>query len=176
MTAWLAVGALMVPPPAGAQEEVAQAPAKPAPAPYTGMKKRIAVAKFDAGGTYAAQVGKLIDAQMLIVGSVTEFEQAEKGSGLGIGLSGPLAGIGLGGKVVEGHVGMDIRLVDTTTGQVLTSKRAEARVSASDVSLTISTRDADFGGDAFNKTPLGQARRSAIEEAVALIVGERDGP
>jgi hypothetical protein len=54
MTAWLAVGALMVPPAAGAQEEVAPAPAKPAPAPYTGVKKRIAVAKFDAGGTYAA--------------------------------------------------------------------------------------------------------------------------
>jgi len=113
---------------------------------------------------------------MLIVGSVTEFEQAEKGGGLGIGLSGPLAGIGLGGKVVEGYVGLDIRLVDTTTGQVLTSKRTEARVSASDVSLKISTRDVDFGGDAFNKTPLGQATRSAIEEAVALIVGERDGP
>lgn len=34
-------------------EELAQAPAKLAPAPYTGVKKRIAVAKFDAGGTYA---------------------------------------------------------------------------------------------------------------------------
>ena len=54
MTAWLAVAFLMVPPPAGAQEEVAPAPAKRAPAPYTGVKKRNAVAKFDAGGTYAA--------------------------------------------------------------------------------------------------------------------------
>ena len=54
VTAWLAVGSLMVPPPVRAQEEVTPAPAKPAPAPYTGVKKRIAVAKFDAGGTYAA--------------------------------------------------------------------------------------------------------------------------
>jgi len=29
-------------------------PAKPAPAPCTGVKKRISVTKFDAGGTYAA--------------------------------------------------------------------------------------------------------------------------
>lgn len=226
MTAWLAVGFLMVPPPAGAEEEAA--PAKPAPAPYTGVKKRISVAKFDAGGAgagyftgwdiggglsaqlttalvgsgrfvvveravlgeiqreqqvgaqrlgateTAAQAGKLIDAQMLIVGSVTEFEQAEKGGRMGIGLSGPLAGIGVGGGAVEGRVGMDIRLVDTTTGQVVTSKRVEARVSASDVSLKISTHNMDFGGDAFDKTPLGQATRSAIEEAVALIVGEME--
>jgi len=54
VAAWLAVGSLMVPPPAGAQEKVAPAPAKPAPAPYTGVKKRIAVAKFDAVGAYAA--------------------------------------------------------------------------------------------------------------------------
>jgi hypothetical protein len=54
MTAWLAVAFLMVPPPAGAKEEVARPPAKPAPGPYTGVKKRIAVVKFDAGGTYAA--------------------------------------------------------------------------------------------------------------------------
>jgi curli biogenesis system outer membrane secretion channel CsgG len=29
-------------------------PAKPAHVPYTGVKKRISVTKFDAGGTYAA--------------------------------------------------------------------------------------------------------------------------
>jgi curli biogenesis system outer membrane secretion channel CsgG len=228
MTAWLAVGCSpMVPPSTGTQKEVAPAPAKPAP--YTGVKKRIAVAKFDAVGTYAgdftgsdigggvaaqlttalvesgrfvvveraalseiqreqelgaqrlapqgtaAQVGNLLDAQMLVVGSVTEFEQAAKGGGMDMGLSGPLAGIGLGGKSVEGHVGMDIRLVDTTTGQVVTSKRVEARVPSRDVSLKITTlQGVEFGGDAFNKTPLGQATRSAIEEAVALIVGEME--
>ncbi|MFZ3207474.1 MAG: CsgG/HfaB family protein, partial [Geobacteraceae bacterium] len=123
----------------------------------------------------AVQVGTLIDAQMLVVGSVTDFEQAAKGGGLGIGLSGPLAGIGLGGKAVVGHVGMDIRLVDTTTGQVVTSKHVEARLSARDVSLKIiSLKGVEFGGDAFNKTPLGQATRSAIEDAVALIVGEME--
>ena len=36
----------------GAQEEVAPAPTKPAP--YTGVRKRITVAKFDAGGAGAA--------------------------------------------------------------------------------------------------------------------------
>lgn len=227
VTTWLAVGSLIVPHPVGAQEEVVPVPTKPAP--YTGVKKRIAVAKFDTvlshapyfigldiGGGVAAQlttalvtsgrfvvverailgeiqreqqlgaqrlttqgtgtqVGNLIDAQMLIVGSVTEFEQATKGGGLGIGLSGLMGSIGLGGKAVEGHVGMDIRLVDTTTGHVLTSKRVESRMSASDVSLKIITpQGVEFGGDAFNKTPLGQAARKAIEDAVALIVGEME--
>lgn len=224
----LPVGFLVGPLPAGAQEEVAPAPAKPPPAPYTGVKKRIAVAKFDAGGTGAihfsgwdiggglaaqlttalvrsgrfvvveravlsdiqreqqlatprlatpenpAPVGTVVDAQMLIVGSVTEFEQAEKGGGMGLGLGGLLGGLELGGKAVEGYVGIDIRLIDTTIGQVLTSKRVEARVAESDASLKISARNMEFGGDTFNKTPLGRATRSAIEKAVALIVGEME--
>lgn len=226
MTAWLAVGSVMVPPLAGAQQEIA--PAKQASAPFAGEKKRIAVAKFDAVGAYAAnfmgvdigggmaaqlttalvesgrfvvveratlgdiqreqqlgaqrqapqeavaRAGGIIDAQMLIVGSVTEFEQAASGGGLNIGLSGPLAGIGFGGKTVEGHVGMDIRLVDTTTGQVVTSKRVEARVPESSVSFSVTKRGMEFGGDAFNKTPLGVATRKAIEDAVAIIVKEME--
>lgn len=226
MTAWLAVGFLIAPSLSCAPVPVQLAPA---PAPYTGVKKRIAVAKFDAvvisaahftgwdiGGGLAAQlttalvesgrfvvverailsdilreqqlgaqrlvpketaaqVGKLIGAQVLIVGSVTEFEQAEKGGSLGIGLGGRSMGLGLGGQAIEGHVGMDVRLVDTTTGQVLTSKRVEAKASATGVSLTVDTRDVTFGGDAFYKTPIGQAARQAIHEAVALIVREMEG-
>lgn len=62
------------------------------------------------------------------------FEQAEKGGKLGIGL---------GGGGGEGRVGMDIRLVDTTTGQVVTSRRVEARVTENDGSLKIITCDKD---------------------------------
>lgn len=62
------------------------------------------------------------------------FEQAGKGGKLGIGL---------GGGGVEGRVGMDIRLVDRTTGQVVTSRRVEARMSENDGSLKIITCDKD---------------------------------
>lgn len=126
------------------------------------------------GSGTAGPVGKLIDAQMLIAGSVTEFEQAAKGGGMSIGLAGAFSGARMGRKVVEGHIGMDIRLVDTTSGQVLISKRVEARVPESDVSVTLSVRDVNFDGDTFKKTPLGKATRDAIEKAVALIIKEME--
>lgn len=121
-----------------------------------------------------APTGRLIDAQMLIAGSVTEFEQAAKGGGMSIGVGGMFSGASMGRKVVEGHLGMDIRLIDTTTGQVLVSKHVEARVPESNVSVTLNVRDVNFGGENFKKTPLGKATREAIEKAVDLIIQEME--
>ena len=69
---------------------------------------------------------------------------------------------------------MDIRLIDTTNGQVLISKRVEARVPESNVSLDMTIRDINFGGESFKRTPLGKATRIAIEKAVALIIAEME--
>jgi curli biogenesis system outer membrane secretion channel CsgG len=223
MTAWLAVGALMVPPPAGAQEEVAPAPAKPAPAPYTGVKKRIAVAQFDAIGSFvaqygawdiggglaaqlttalldsgqfivveraelasvlreqdmasqkivsketAAQVGRLLGAQLLVRGSVTEFDQQAGGSKFRLGIGMGMIGSALSRETVNGVVGMDIRLIDTTTGQIIQSHHVEAKISQTGLSADINVSQVTFGGDAFNKTLLGQATREAIAQGVLFI-------
>jgi len=64
---------------------------------------------------------------------------------------------------------MDIRLIDTTTGEVVKSQRLESKISQTAVSADINVNQVSFGGDTFNKTPLGQATRQAIAKAVALI-------
>ena len=116
----------------------------------------------------------LTDAQILIVGSVTEFEQAARGGGLNIGLNIPIGNLGVAGKSIEGHIGMDIRLINTANGHVISSKRVEAKVPSSQVTMGLVKEGMVFGGDAFNKTPLGLATRQAIEKAVGLIVREME--
>jgi len=118
----------------------------------------------------AAQVSRVLGAQLLIRGSITEFDQRAGGGGLRLGAGTGMFGGAVGGQTTEGIVGMDVRLIDTTSGQVIQSHRAEAKVSAAGISADINIRQVTFGGDKFNKTVLGQATRKAIEQAVAFII------
>jgi curli biogenesis system outer membrane secretion channel CsgG len=117
----------------------------------------------------ASQVGKMLGTQLLIAGAVTEFEQQAGGGGLRLGIGSGIFGGALGGTTTNGIVGMDIRLIDTTTGQVVSSHRAEGKVSQTGVTADVGVKFMTFGGDAFNKTPLGQATRQAIAQGVTLI-------
>jgi len=114
----------------------------------------------------SAKVGQVLGAQILIRGAVTEFEQAESGGGAGIGFR----GFNIGGKSSNAHVGIDIRLIDATSGQVLTSHNAVGKAESSGVAIGVSRGVVDFGADSFKNAPIGQATRQAIEAAVNFIV------
>ncbi len=114
----------------------------------------------------SAKVGQVLGAQILIRGAVTEFEQEESGGGGGIGYG----GFRIGGKSSNAHVGIDIRLIDSTSGQVLTSHNAVGKAESSGISVGVSRGLVDFGADSFKNAPIGQATRQAIEDAVSFIV------
>ncbi len=114
----------------------------------------------------SAKVGQVLGAQILIRGAVTEFEQAESGGGAGIGFR----GFNIGGKSSNAHVGIDIRLIDSSSGQVLTSHNAVGKAESSGIAVGVSRGMVDFGADSFKNAPIGQATRQAIEEAVNFIV------
>jgi len=119
----------------------------------------------------AVRVGKMSGAQILIKGEITEFEPTTSGSGMTIGLGFirvPL-GVRLGGESQTAQVAMDVRLIDASTGQVLQSHRVEGKADTSGFSVGLDNRWASIGGDHVSKTPLGQATRQALTEAVALI-------
>jgi curli biogenesis system outer membrane secretion channel CsgG len=118
----------------------------------------------------SAQVGQLLGAQILIRGAVTEFEQRAGGGGLRLGVGVPGVGGTVGGQTTTGVVGLDLRLIDTTTGEVLQSVRAEAKLERRGITGDINVQMVTFGGDAFDKTVLGQATRQAIETGVQKIV------
>ncbi len=113
----------------------------------------------------SAQTGKLVSAQILVKGTVTEFENSATGSQNGVGFG----GFKIGNKREEAQVGLIIRLIDTTTGEVLASQRVEGKAAAGGMSFGMNVAGVGFGTSGFKKTPLGKAVQMAIDNAVALI-------
>ena len=117
----------------------------------------------------SARTGKATSAQILVKGTVTEFEEQSGGSGTGVKLP---FGLSLGGKKGEAHVGVIVRLIDTTTGQVLDSQRVEGKAKSGGFKLGVDIGGVGFGTDSFKKTPLGKAMQIAIDNAVAFIAAK----
>lgn len=116
----------------------------------------------------SARTGLATSAQVLVKGTITEFEAKSGGGGSGINLM----GLKLGAKKGEAHVGVIVRLIDTTTGQVLQSQRVEGKAKSGGFNLGLDINGIGFGTDGFNKTPLGKATQIAIDNAVEFIASK----
>jgi hypothetical protein len=116
----------------------------------------------------SAKTGKLSSAQILIKGTITEFEGKSEGSGSGFGYMGLRINI----KKAEAHIGLIIRLIDTTTGQVLDSHRVEGKAKSGGFKIGLDIHGVDFGTGAFKKTALGKATQIAIDNAVEFIAAK----
>ena len=124
-----------------------------------------------AQGTAGPNAGAVIPAQYLIVGAVTELSAGDKGSNVGIGIGGLPRGLfgGLSLNGQKGLVAMDLRLVNTRTGQVEDSFSVRKELSSTSIGLTGGYKAISIGGNQFWSTPLGEAMRAALDEAVARI-------
>ena len=116
----------------------------------------------------AAKIGKILGARYLIYGTVNEFEYSKGGEGGAV----RIGGLRVGASGAKAHIGMDVRIVDAVTSEILFSTRSTADANRSGFKVGYS--GADFGADlgAFQKTPLGEATRKAIEDAVAKMVSQ----
>jgi len=114
----------------------------------------------------AAQIGQITGAQYLVMGTVSAFESntSDTGGGLSFG------GISIGGKKGEAYMAIDLRVVDTTTSEVVHSRTVEGRASSSGISLGLFK--SGFGGRLKNenKTPTGKAIRAGLVEASDYLV------
>jgi curli biogenesis system outer membrane secretion channel CsgG len=109
----------------------------------------------------AAKAGKLTGAQYLVTGQVSAYEENVTGTGGGI----RVRGIGVGGSKAEAYIAIDLRVVNTTTGEIAHTRTVEARSSSK--SIGVSASHGGIGGD-FNKmekTPAGKAIRACLIEA-----------
>ena len=123
----------------------------------------------------AARPGQLIGASAIVRGVVTKYQAAASGSGVSV--SGPLASIlpfldpiaGL--KRTTAMMEISLRLIDTTTGQVISTSTAQGSASSTGVNLRLVNPNTGLsvGGEAFQTTPIGQAGEQAIVKAVELI-------
>lgn len=129
-------------------------------------EQQMTLSNVTAGGSIAPLLG----AQTFIRGSITQFDQREKGGGLSLGLSLPGLKGGVGRRQATGHVAIDLRLIDAASGTVITTVRVEKRIKSSSLALQGQSGAVTFGGDQFDQTSLGRASREAIADAVARII------
>ena len=118
----------------------------------------------------SAKIGKMLNSQVLVRGAVTEFEQTSGGGGQGFSY----AGVSLGLAQAKAHIALNIRLYDTTTGEVIDSVRVEGNANRSSIAAGGNVGGVGFGTSQFSKTPLGSACQEAIEKAVAFIAQKMD--
>jgi len=130
-------------------------------------------AQTGAGGP---QRGKIKTADLVITAAVTEFEPQASGGSAGIGGgggvgSGILGGL-LGAALNKAHMALDIRIVDTSTSEVLAATRVQGQ--ATDVAggfMTGFMGGWGLGGglSVYANTPMEKAIRVCIIEAVRYI-------
>jgi len=107
-----------------------------------------------------AKIGQLTGAQYLVLGTVTAFEKGVKGTRGGVGLR----GVRVGGKKEDAYVAVDLRVVDSTSGEIKFVRSVEARTSSKGINLGL--YKGGFGGNLAkeSKTPTGKAIRAVIVE------------
>ena len=130
--------------------------------------------------TSAAKIGKLLGGDAILVGSITEFGNETKKTGLG-GAGGGFGGFGLGGlshSNSKANVGIDARLVNVDTGEILAVAEGTGQSSRSSTSMTggggnwhgFGAGNADFGSSDFQSTIIGEATKAAVDKLTADLV------
>lgn len=140
------------------------------------QEQELSASGVSQAGSGGPQRGKIKTADLIITAAVTEFEPQASGGKAGIGGgggvgSGILGGL-LGAALNKAHMALDIRIVDTSTSEVLAATRVQGQ--ASDISGSIMA--GFFGGwalggglSAYSNTPMEKAIRICIIEAVRYI-------
>ncbi|GAB4291406.1 MAG: hypothetical protein Kow0096_05560 [Thiohalomonadaceae bacterium] len=108
-----------------------------------------------------APKGELEGAELLIYGSVTEFEPSCRGGSLLL----------IGAK--QACVAINIRIVDAATGRVVNATTVEGTSGTAGVGLVFTTSPLPIGLGAWAKSPMEKAMRQCIEAAVNHIVATK---
>ena len=107
-----------------------------------------------------AKIGKLTGAQYIVTGALSAFETDVKGTDGGVSFR----GISLGGKKEDAYLAIDLRVIDTTTGEIEFTRTVEARASSG--GMRVGVYRGGFGGNLgkYEKTPTGKAIRAVMME------------
>jgi curli biogenesis system outer membrane secretion channel CsgG len=120
----------------------------------------------------AAQVGKVLGVSAIVYGAVTEFGYKKEETG------GSISKIPLGGsyKKAEARVACDVRIIDTSTAEILAAESYSENESKRGVG--IDTRQFSFDHDSkFDETLVGKATRKVIDKIVdELAAATRSAP
>lgn len=132
--------------------------------------------------TSAAQIGKLLGVDYIVVGSITEFGNETKNLGGGGG-GGNWGGFGLGGlhhSNTKANVAVTARIINIDTGEILGVADGTGQSSRSSTSMLggggnwhgFGGGNADFGSSDFQQTIIGEATESATDQLSTGLVAD----
>lgn len=110
----------------------------------------------------ATKVGQLLGVEFAVIGAVTEFGKKDGNTDVG------LQGTGIGLRQQGAVCGVDVRFVNTSTGEIISADNI--RKEKSKTGLSLSTRDFQFNNrDGFDQSIIGKAARECVEGVMKLM-------
>ena len=126
-----------------------------------------------AGGV---QRGQIKTADLMVTAAVTEFEPEATGGAAGFGGGGKVGrgilGAVLGGSMNKAHMALDIRILDTSTSEILAATRVQGQATDMQGGLMagfLGSFGLGAGLSGYANTPMEKAIRVCIIEAVKYI-------
>jgi curli biogenesis system outer membrane secretion channel CsgG len=83
----------------------------------------------------AAKIGKLLGVEAVVIGSITQFDLQNKKSAGGGLFGGLLGGLGVSNQSTDAEVKLNVRVVNTTTGEILFTAEGKGKDNQSDVQV-----------------------------------------
>jgi curli biogenesis system outer membrane secretion channel CsgG len=130
----------------------------------------------------AAKIGKLLGVDAIVVGSITQFGNETKKTGIG-GNGGTWGGFGIGGighSNSKANVSITARIVNVDTGEILGVAEGAGQSSRSSTSLLGGGSsgwkggggNVDFGSSNFQSTIIGEATKAAVDKLSLDVVAD----
>lgn len=130
----------------------------------------------------AAQIAKILGVDAIIVGSITQFGNETKKTGLG-GLGGNWHGMGLGNighSNSKANVGVSARIINVDTAEIMGVADGKGQSSRASTNLLggggnwsgFGGGSADFGNSDFQQTIIGEAVKQAVDQLSASLVSQ----
>ncbi|MBN2301375.1 MAG: hypothetical protein JXN60_02535 [Lentisphaerae bacterium] len=134
------------------------------------LKDVIAEQDLIAGGRAAearkvAKTGLIRPARYLATGAITQASEGVSGRDAGISVG----GISLGGSKSKAQVTIVVKLVDTTTGEVVAKKSIVGKAGRTGLSVGLSYAGVGASLGGFEKTPMGEAAQDCINAAAVFL-------
>lgn len=138
--------------------------------------------RADPSAASVAKIGKALGVKYLVVGSITKFGTENRNVGVGGGaFGGGRFGLGkVGTSKGKATVALTVRMIDTSTGEILISAKGQAESSRSGLLLgggggagAGGAGSVEMGSSDFRETILGEATEKAVTQVTTNMVAKK---
>jgi curli biogenesis system outer membrane secretion channel CsgG len=112
-----------------------------------------------------AKIGQLTGADYLVMGTVTAFERDVERSGK----RGFFGAMGAGTETTKSYLALDLRVVDTTTGEISFARTIEGKVSRTEKNVDFALGRAGFGYESLSDPADAKVVRAAVIEVIDYL-------